>query len=106
MAHAKIPKDLGEVKSKIFLNLTKRQIICFMIGAILGISEYISFKDALGSTTASFFMIMIMVPLFVFSMYEKDGRYLERIIFNYVASKVLRPKRRMYKKRRQKGEAV
>mgnify|MGYP000647545747 CR=1 FL=1 len=37
MAYVPVPKDLTAVKSKVFLNLTKRQLICFGGGALIGV---------------------------------------------------------------------
>ena len=37
MAYVNVPKDLTKVKSKVLFNLTKRQLICFGIGAAIGI---------------------------------------------------------------------
>ena len=34
MAYVPVPKDLTKVKSKFILNLTKRQVVCFGIGAL------------------------------------------------------------------------
>ena len=35
MAYIPVPKDLSAVKTKVFFNLTKRQIICFGSGALI-----------------------------------------------------------------------
>jgi len=98
MAYVKVPKDLSAIKSKVILNLTKRQLICFLIGGILGIGGYALLKDVISYEIASILMIFLMVPFFIFALYERDGRYLERIIFNVFVTKVLRPKRRVYRK--------
>ncbi len=37
MPYVPVPKDLSKVKSKVFFNLTKRQIICFGGGTLVGI---------------------------------------------------------------------
>ena len=37
MAYVPVPKDLSRVKSKIAFNMTKRQLICFGGGALLGV---------------------------------------------------------------------
>ena len=34
MAYVSIPKDLSRVKSKFLFNLTKRQVVCFGLGAL------------------------------------------------------------------------
>lgn len=40
MAYVSVPKDLTKVKNKVAFNLTKRQIICFGVGALIGIPFY------------------------------------------------------------------
>ena len=37
MAYVPVPKDLNAVKTKVLLNLTKRQLVCFGAGAALGV---------------------------------------------------------------------
>ena len=37
MAYVSIPKDLSRVKSKFLFNLTKRQVVCFGLGALTGV---------------------------------------------------------------------
>ena len=37
MAYVPVPKDLTKVKSKVLFNLTKRQLICFGGGALIGV---------------------------------------------------------------------
>ena len=34
MAYVPVPKDLNAVKTKVLLNLTKRQLVCFGGGAL------------------------------------------------------------------------
>ena len=44
-----VPKDLSGIKTKVALNLTKRQIICFSGAAIAGIPLYFLTKDVIGT---------------------------------------------------------
>ena len=37
MAYVPVPKDLNAVKTKVMFNLTKRQLICFGGGALIGV---------------------------------------------------------------------
>ena len=48
MAYVSIPKDLSRVKSKFLFNLTKRQVVCFGLGALIGVPAFFLAKDALG----------------------------------------------------------
>ena len=58
MAYVNVPKDLTKVKTKVALNLTKRQLICFSIAGAVGL------------------------PIFFLAMYERDGQPAEKILKN------------------------
>ena len=49
MAFVSVPKDLTKVKNKVVLNLTKRQIICLVIAAAMGLPFYFLTKDYIGT---------------------------------------------------------
>ena len=74
MAYVTIPKDLSKVQSKVLFGLTKRQVICFGAAAIIGVPLFFLTKGALGTTTAALCMILVMLPFFLFAMYEKNGQ--------------------------------
>ena len=44
MAYVPVPKDLTAVKTKVLFNLTKRQLICFGSGALVGIPLFFLIK--------------------------------------------------------------
>ena len=44
MAFVPVPKDLNRVKTKVMFNLTKRQLICFAVAAVIGVPVYILTK--------------------------------------------------------------
>ena len=41
-------------------------------------------------------MVLLMLPAFLFAMYEKDGQPLEEILMNIIRVKFLRPSVRKY----------
>lgn len=84
MAFVTVPKDLSKVKSKVAFNLTKRQILCFGAGALVGIPFYVATKGALGTSVSGICMVMLMLPFFCLAMYEKDGLPFEKILMNYL----------------------
>ena len=95
-AYIPVPRDLTRVKTKIFLNLTKRQLICFGTAALIGVPSFFFIKH-LGSTSlAAMCMIVIMIPMFLLAMYEKDGQPLEVIAKQFIEAKFIRPKIRPY----------
>ena len=42
-----VPKNLSGIKTKVALNLTKRQIICFSSAAVLGVPLYLFVRKGL-----------------------------------------------------------
>ena len=68
-----VPKNLSGIKTKVALNLTKRQLICFSGAGAVGI------------------------PFFFFAMYEKNGFPAEKILYFMIRQKFLTPGIRPYK---------
>jgi hypothetical protein len=97
MAFVNVPKDLNRVKTKVALNLTKRQLICFGTAALIGVPVYIFSRAALGDTTAVLLMIGLMLPMFFMAMYEKDGQPAEIVIRNIIRTRIIWPGKRLYK---------
>ena len=96
MAYVPVPKDLTKVKSKFLFGLTKRQVICFGIGAVCGLPVFFLAKGAMGTTLASLLMIVIMLPFFLFAMYEQHGQPLEVVLKHIIESRFKRPRIRLY----------
>ncbi len=92
-----VPKDLSGIKTKVALNLTKRQIICFSGAALAGIPLYFLTKGVLGTQGAALIMVGVMLPFFFLAMYEKDGFPAEKILYFMLRQKVLTPGIRPYK---------
>lgn len=99
MAYVPVPKDLTKVKTKVAFNLTKRQILCFTAALILGLPVFFLLKGSAGTSLAAFFMILIMLPFFLFAMYEKHGQPLEVVLKHIVQTKFIRKKKRPYRTR-------
>ena len=97
MAYVPVPKDLSKVKTKVALNLTKRQIICFSLAGVCGLPVYFLTKTGLGTDVAATLMVIVMLPFFFLAMYEKDGFPAEKILFHIIRQKFLRPGVRVYK---------
>ena len=74
MAYVNVPKDLTKVKTKVLFNLTKRQLICFGSGALIGVPLFFLLKGSIGT-----------------------GQPLEVVIRNIYRVCFQRPKQRPYK---------
>ena len=96
MPFVPVPKDLTRVKTKVAFNLTKRQLVCFGAGGLVGIPTYLFSRASLGNETAALLMIGLMLPYLFFGIYEKDGQPLEKILKHFVYAQFLTPKERPY----------
>lgn len=97
MAFVPVPKDLAQVKTKVLFNLTKRQLICFGGGILIGLPLFFILKTMLPSSAAAIIMILVMLPCFMFGMYERNGQPLEKILHYFIQSRFKRPKKRPYR---------
>ena len=75
IAYVTVPKDLTKIKSKMLFFLS---------------------KGSMGTTSATLCMILVMLPFFLFALYEKNGQTLEVILGHLIQCKFIRPKRRIY----------
>ena len=96
MAYVPVPKDLTKVKTKVMFNLTKRQLICFTGGALIGVPLFFLLRKPTGNSVAAMCMMLVMLPFFMLAMYEKHGQPLEKIVGNILKVAVIRPKQRPY----------
>lgn len=97
MAYVPVPKDLTQVKTKVALNLTKRQLIFFSVAAVVGVPLYFLTRKGVGSSMAAILMVTVMLPFFFMAMYEKDGLPFEKVMGNIIRQKFINPGPRPYK---------
>ncbi len=97
MAYVTVPKDLTAVKTKVLFNLTKRQLICFGSGTLVGVPVFFLLKGVMNVSAAAICMILVMLPFFLLAMYEKNGQHLEKIIGSIIRMYFVRPKQRPYR---------
>ena len=91
-----VPKDLSGIKTKVALNLTKRQL-CFSGAAITGVPLYFLTKGVLGTQAGALIMVGVMLPFFFLAMYERDGFPAEKLLYFMIRQKMLTPGIRPYK---------
>lgn len=92
-----VPKNLSGIKTKVAMNLTKRQLVCFGSAGAVGIPFYIFTKGVIGTQASALIMVALMLPFFFLAMYEKDGFPAEKILYFMVRQKILTPGIRPYK---------
>ena len=96
-SYISVPRDLTKVKSKVMFNLTKRQLICFGLAALVGVPSFFLLKLAFSVSTSVMIMMVIMMPFFFLAMYEKHGQPLEVFLKHFIQANFVRPKVRPYK---------
>ena len=90
MAHyVPIPKDLNDIKEKFIMGFTKRQVICFGIGLVLGAPVYFL-------TRAIFAMGAVAAPAILCGIYKKNGVFLEKQV-KFMREYFTRPRKRYYR---------
>lgn len=96
-SYVSVPRDLTRVKSRIIMGLTKRQLICFGTAALIGVPAYFLLRKLGNNTLAMLGMIVIMMPLFLLAMFEKNGQPFEVVVKNILRQQFLRPQVRPYR---------
>ena len=96
-SYISVPRDLTKVKSKVMFNLTKRQLICFGLAALVGVPSFFLLKLAFSISTSVMIMMVIMMPFFFLAMYEKHGQPLEVFLKHFIQANFVTPKVRPYK---------
>ena len=95
-AYISVPRDLTRVKSKILFGLTKRQIVCFGTGALIGVPVYFFVRGSGNLSLAALAMIVVMLPFFFFGLYERNGQPPEVVARHFYQARFVRPKVRPY----------
>lgn len=83
--YVQIPKDLNDIKQKFMFGMTKRQVVSFGIGFILGIPIFFLTRGALGLSGAIIAMGCCAAPAIVCGVYKKNGIFFEQQIRNMAA---------------------
>ena len=96
MAYVPVPKDLTHVRQKVLFNLTRRQLVCFLGGALVGAPLFYLLKPHVSSSVASLIMVLVMMPFILLGVYEKNGEPLEAVLRHIIESRYLRPRHRIY----------
>lgn len=91
----KIPKDLSQIRQKFMFGLTKRQIICFGIGALIGFPAFYIFNSLLGLQAGCLALGIGAGPAIFCGLYKKNGMHLE-VVAKLMVAFFRKPKERTY----------
>lgn len=97
MAHyVQIPKDLNDIKEKFMFGMTKRQVLSFGAGFIIGIPVFFLTRGILGLSGAIIAMGCCAAPAVICGIYRKNGVYFEQVI-KHMFTYFKLPKKRIYR---------
>ena len=96
MAFVYIPKDLSGIKPKFVMGLTRRQTVCFGAAAAMGLPLFFFLRGFVPVSAAAMLMLVVMLPWFLFAMYERHGLPLERYLRYVYLVRYKRPTIRTY----------
>lgn len=91
-----IPKELKNIKSKLFFGLTKRQLIGFGIALGLGLPVFLTLKKY-NIDIAMYGLFFTALPIIFGTIFTKDGMPAETWIKVILEYKYLNPQKRYYK---------
>ena len=78
MAYVPVPKDLTKVKTKVMFNLTRRQLVCFTAGALVGVPLFFLLREPAGNSMAAMCMMLVMMPSSCWQCMKSMGRAWKR----------------------------
>lgn len=91
-----IPRELKNIKSKLVFGLTKRQLIGFGTGLVLGVLVFLMLKG-ISLDFAMFGMFFVAAPIFFMTIYNKDGLTAEKWLRLWLEYNYLFPTKRYFK---------
>ena len=67
-------------------------MICFGCGILVGLPLFFILRNVLPASAAALIMIVVMMPFFLFAMYEKNGEPLEKVLRHIYDARMPQPK--------------
>lgn len=86
---------MNDIKEKFIMGFTKRQVICFGIGLVLGAPVYFLTRASIGMSGAIFAMGAVAAPAILCGIYKKNGVFLEKQV-KFMREYFTRPRKRYY----------
>lgn len=75
-----VRKEIASFESRPAFGMTARQLVCFGAALPLGIGSYVLFSRLMSTNAASTITIFILLPIFAFGLFKKDGYTLEKYL--------------------------
>ena len=91
-----IPTELKEIKSKLFMGLTKRQLIGFGLTGIVVIPSFLLLKG-IDINLAMYGAFFLGAPIIFATIYTKDKLHIEKWFKNWLETNILFKEKRRYR---------
>jgi hypothetical protein len=65
LAYVPAPKDLTKIKTKVIFNLTKRQLFCFILGALVGVPIFFLLRSTVNIRVIDHIFKVVVLPFFL-----------------------------------------
>lgn len=75
-----VPPDLCTMKDTVMFGLTKKQMVFFGIGVVIGVPIFFLCLKVIGSSNAALVMLLCMAPFFFLGIYQKNGYSADQIL--------------------------
>lgn len=93
----KIPKEIRRHKETIFFGLTMRQFACAVLAVVMAVAVYLGLSPIMGNETASWACIVAAAPFAAAGFFQYNGLTLERFLWAFVKSQLLRAGPRVFR---------
>lgn len=93
----KVPREVRNYHETIFFGLTFRQFVCSVIAVAITLVAYFALRDVLGNEGVSWVCIFVAMPIASLGFITYHGMTLEHLIWAYIKSEFLMPKKLIFK---------
>lgn len=91
-----IPRDLNQIKSKLFFGLTKRQIIGLSLAIALGLPVFYFLWKLISVDVGLYGLFIVASPILFMAIYQKNGIPAEICLKIYLESKFIYSSKKKY----------
>lgn len=91
-----IPTELKDIKSKLFMGLTKRQLIGFGLTGIIVIPSFLLLRQ-ININVAMYGAFFLGAPIIFATIYTRDKLYIEKWFKNWIETNILFKEKRRYR---------
>lgn len=89
----KINKEIRDYTENIYFGLSLRQFICSLLGCIIAVFFYFTFKSYVDNETLSWICMLSVVPFAFIGFVKYNGMTAEQFLIAFIESEILTSKK-------------